>query len=371
VPLSASERAYFEPRFGKNFSTVRLYDDAAAGAAARSINARAFTLGGNIAFAPGEYSPGTEEGRRLLAHELTHVVQQEKTPSASTVRRKAHPGCDKRTTGIEDADARIDRARVEALRIMAVATAALPRLNTRTTRLVDRHFHCPSSSQIVAITASLAAIETKIPSDVRCVGAGIKERSLLTTGRISSDGVLELFPYSFEEEFKKEDAGIAGAFVWAAALNAGLDNDTHCDRTSACYNDFTVPASDMMKHAETYRNFAVDLAGYAFRQPSTIPCPVQSLETYVFVPPGALSDPKLIRPVTGYESAPPGSVVLTVHEDRAGHKFIYHNDLPGAEVFMPDEPKRYYFDRSVWAVPTEADILKLQQEEKPSEKKKR
>lgn len=75
-PLSASERAYFEPRFGRDFSAVRVHHDATAGVAARSIGARAFTLGGDIAFAPGEYAAGTGEGRRLLAHELTHVMQQ-------------------------------------------------------------------------------------------------------------------------------------------------------------------------------------------------------------------------------------------------------------------------------------------------------
>ena len=86
APLPASERAYFEPRFGRDFSNVLLHQDGAAGAAARSIGARAFTLGRDIAVAPGEYAPGTREGRRLLAHELTHVVQQAREPDA-TVRR--------------------------------------------------------------------------------------------------------------------------------------------------------------------------------------------------------------------------------------------------------------------------------------------
>jgi hypothetical protein len=75
-PLPAAERAYLEPRFGRDFGHVRLHTDRAAADAARGLSARAFTTGGHIAFGAGAYAPGTTEGRRLLAHELTHVVQQ-------------------------------------------------------------------------------------------------------------------------------------------------------------------------------------------------------------------------------------------------------------------------------------------------------
>jgi outer membrane protein OmpA-like peptidoglycan-associated protein len=75
-PLSEPQRAFFEPRFARSFDDVRLHTDAAADAAARALNARAFTLGNHIAFARGEYAAGSDSGERLLAHELTHVVQQ-------------------------------------------------------------------------------------------------------------------------------------------------------------------------------------------------------------------------------------------------------------------------------------------------------
>ena len=76
APLASSERAFFEPRFGLDFSNVRIHNDSAADQSTRSISARAYTWGSDIAFAQGEYTPGTSSGRRLLAHELTHVVQQ-------------------------------------------------------------------------------------------------------------------------------------------------------------------------------------------------------------------------------------------------------------------------------------------------------
>jgi hypothetical protein len=74
--LHASTRSFFEPRFGRDFSDVRIHTDARADHAARSIDALAFTVGRNIVFRAGEYAPGTTAGRQLLAHELTHVVQQ-------------------------------------------------------------------------------------------------------------------------------------------------------------------------------------------------------------------------------------------------------------------------------------------------------
>lgn len=71
-PLSPAERGFYEPRFNADFSGVRIHDDAVADRAARSVGARAFTLGQDIAFAQGEKSAG---GDRLMAHELAHTLQ--------------------------------------------------------------------------------------------------------------------------------------------------------------------------------------------------------------------------------------------------------------------------------------------------------
>jgi hypothetical protein len=76
-PLDDSSRAFMEPRFGHDFSRVRVHTDERAAESARSVNALAYTVGRDVVFGAGQYQPGTAEGRRLLAHELTHVVQQE------------------------------------------------------------------------------------------------------------------------------------------------------------------------------------------------------------------------------------------------------------------------------------------------------
>jgi hypothetical protein len=75
-PLPASERRFFEPRFGVDFGKVRVHTYNRAALVARSIKAHAFTFGRDVVFWTGQYSPGSHSGRRLLAHELTHVVQQ-------------------------------------------------------------------------------------------------------------------------------------------------------------------------------------------------------------------------------------------------------------------------------------------------------
>ncbi|MGB8510857.1 MAG: DUF4157 domain-containing protein, partial [Pyrinomonadaceae bacterium] len=75
--LPRDVRSYFEPRFGHDFSGVRVHTGGEAAESAQAVNALAFTMGTNIIFGPGQYAPGTESGKSLLAHELTHVVQQQ------------------------------------------------------------------------------------------------------------------------------------------------------------------------------------------------------------------------------------------------------------------------------------------------------
>jgi hypothetical protein len=73
--LDAATRSFFEPRFGHDFSKVRIHADARANESAASVNALAYTVGPQIVFRAGLYQPGAASGQRLLAHELTHVVQ--------------------------------------------------------------------------------------------------------------------------------------------------------------------------------------------------------------------------------------------------------------------------------------------------------
>ena len=97
-PLDPVTRNFMESRFGHDFSEVRLHTDSNAAKSARSINAHAYTAGQNIVFGSDRFKPDTKSGRRLLAHELTHVIQQDSS-NAVLQRLPASVTCSSRKTG--------------------------------------------------------------------------------------------------------------------------------------------------------------------------------------------------------------------------------------------------------------------------------
>ena len=108
-PLEPALRQDMEQRFGYDFSQVRVHSGSAAAESAREVNARAYTVGPNIVFRAGQLTPGTHEGRRLIAHELTHVMQQSGA------------------VGMSVAVQRAPMTEAEALRALAEAERALQR----------------------------------------------------------------------------------------------------------------------------------------------------------------------------------------------------------------------------------------------------
>ncbi len=90
-PLESALRQDMEQRFGRDFSRVRVHSSIAAEQSAREVNANAYTVGHNIVFGAGRFTPRTYEGRRLIAHELTHVVQQRSAGNALQSKLKVGP----------------------------------------------------------------------------------------------------------------------------------------------------------------------------------------------------------------------------------------------------------------------------------------
>lgn len=85
TPLDTETRTDMETRFGgQDFGDVRVHNDAAAHESAKSVNAHAYTVGSNIVFQRDNYDPSSESGKHMLAHELTHVVQQRSGPVDGT-----------------------------------------------------------------------------------------------------------------------------------------------------------------------------------------------------------------------------------------------------------------------------------------------
>mgnify|MGYP000851053013 FL=1 len=75
-PLEAATRSFMEPRFNSDFGQVRIHDDTQAARSAEAIQAHAYTSGNHVVFNSGQYNPASDPGKKLLAHELTHVLQQ-------------------------------------------------------------------------------------------------------------------------------------------------------------------------------------------------------------------------------------------------------------------------------------------------------
>jgi hypothetical protein len=87
-PLDSATRGFFEPRFGRDLSDVRVHVGGQPAQSAQSVGALAYTVGRNVVFGAGQYAPHSDTGRRLLAHELTHVVQQSGEGAAHQLQRK-------------------------------------------------------------------------------------------------------------------------------------------------------------------------------------------------------------------------------------------------------------------------------------------
>ncbi len=122
-PLDAGTRAFMEPRFGHDFSQVRVHTDAKAAESARAVNAMAYTVGRDVVFASRQYAPATTHGRRLLAHELTHTIQQQNSIHQLPSRLETtHPG-----EGVEQGGTASASALLQA-RLLVPALRESPRL---------------------------------------------------------------------------------------------------------------------------------------------------------------------------------------------------------------------------------------------------
>jgi hypothetical protein len=93
-PLDAVTRSFFATRFEHDFAHVRVHADAQAAESAHSVRALAYTVGSHVVFGAGQYAPNTSAGKRLLAHELTHVVQQSGVTPRAADSNTAHRGGD-------------------------------------------------------------------------------------------------------------------------------------------------------------------------------------------------------------------------------------------------------------------------------------
>jgi hypothetical protein len=153
--IPQNNRQFFESRFGQDFSNVKIHTDSAAATSAASIQALAYTNGNNIVFGQGQYQPNTENGKRLIAHELTHVVQQ----GEGVVRRYGHDSFCDQTLYLEPF---IWPGHATAKDLLTNVLAAFASSDPRLTTWVPEFFGKDGLSHLSEIEANYKAIDAKL-----------------------------------------------------------------------------------------------------------------------------------------------------------------------------------------------------------------
>jgi uncharacterized protein DUF4157 len=190
--LGAETRAFMEPRFGHDFSQVQVHADTKAADSARALDALAYTVGPHVVFGAKQFVPHTTEGRRLLAHELTHVVQQrsQKNSDRKVVMRQPRPRVEAKFAGCTGAqENQIEAAAQDARAAINAAAAVIGNAYGRPDRLTQAHrqllldhFHTTSHDDLRAILGNYTSIK-------RAFEAGLKFRCETTCKKDVSQAV--------------------------------------------------------------------------------------------------------------------------------------------------------------------------------------
>ncbi len=185
-PLDRTTRSFMELRFGRDFSDVRVHTDVTAAASARAVNALAYTAGKDIVFRSGQYAPTTHFGQKLIAHELSHVMQQSDSgpePTGAVISEHSSPAPVRmrlqRFTGCTPSqDASIERARKHAMgkvraAIVAVTAVGLGAPTATQAGAFRRHFGTLVAADVGTVLGRFINILVRLaaPANFQCDSA--------------------------------------------------------------------------------------------------------------------------------------------------------------------------------------------------------
>jgi hypothetical protein len=262
-PLDAATRAFMEPRFGHDFSEVKVHADARAAESARSVGALAYTVDRHVVFGGGQYAPASPNGRHLLAHELAHVVQQGSTGSQLMRAISYAADC---AGGAGDVGGNVSRAQDSAARWAETASVALARPDD-VAGLLRRHFNIAADDRAAVAqirqtfdeVASLLRSDAftyhcRPSSDPGCRSARGDQRDAFAIA-----GVHDIFfcdPYPHQNFFGHK--GLIEALLHEAmhAHSAAFNHDFYQHHRG-------YPGARALTNAASYAEFARDMA-YGF-----------------------------------------------------------------------------------------------------------
>lgn len=265
--LDASARSFFEPRFGRDFSDVRIHTDEKAATSASALNAKAYTYGRDIVFGAGQYNPHSAHGQRLLAHELTHVVQQQQGASASVMRDEDDSnvvvidnlGCPKEACAGKEDGIRADLQRALSYTDRALSAVG-GNLSGDTERLLHWFFSSHTAATATTVRERLTCVRAALQDtlDKNRFGCGSRSWAHAHTG--SSDTLCEdsgakvcLDPSYFDELSSRERAE---ALIHECGHRVGLSAGETPDVYSKEWRFMGLDTSQALMNTDSYAHFA-------------------------------------------------------------------------------------------------------------------
>ena len=273
-PLETGMRSFMESGFGHDFSRVRVHSDSTAGASADALHARAYTVGSEVVFVAGQYAPGRLEGRKLLAHELTHVVQQSAadTDAAKAVMRQAKPvasefeGCAVNQQNQIDAAVQNGKTALNrAIRVVATAWGNPGTLSAAHRQLLLKHLHTVDRADLRDLLGTYISVKRAFEDGLEFQCEPICEKSATAkvcgyaynTQWFGGRGPIHICFDSAGCDFLATAANNQVALVIheAAHRHAGIDDKVYAwDPKYAALS-----ADEAMDNADSYAWFAVHL----------------------------------------------------------------------------------------------------------------
>lgn len=210
-PLDASTRAFMEPRMGHDFGQVRVHTGAQAADSAKAVNALAYTVGTNVVFGAGQYAPSSPAGQRLLAHELTHTLQQTSASALRVARAPSTGKCEtfnypRRKAGVSAVPG---KSSIDDQGVTGITGTSFERFAESSNSLTPIHL-----AQIASLQLTLAAADTvEVHGYASCDGgaefnlglssdrAEAVKKALTTTGKSPFIGTVTTLAHGETNEF--------------------------------------------------------------------------------------------------------------------------------------------------------------------------
>jgi len=284
-PLDTATRAFFETRFHVDFGHVRVHTDATAGESARSVDAKAYTVGPDVVFGAGQFAPGSAEGKSLLAHELTHVVQQgggapglAGSGAHGVQRTPTFKDCKTKEKGKEDAKEKIlaqaakDAAPLVQGALDKLNGAGIVRADLEVGPAFQAHFGDPDDARVKAVVKVYEDIKKSLDAkDFVCLPKCPKDKKDPGKGdacaRAAPGNLIQICP----EFFRSPCADLGGGLIvlHESAHNAGAMGNQDFDPKGTPAKKRKYPPADGEKNAYSYQHFADDMQKGTFKPRSS------------------------------------------------------------------------------------------------------